>query len=438
MNRMEKYLSNIITEEEVKSIAPGAFNVLAAPCGWGKTTFMFDDRILSLARAKKNVLYLVHNMVMREKIALSNPDNTAIFENADNLDGWFEHRAGKKFTLKEDDNKIRVMCYQTFAALLRREGDGWLQDIDLIIWDEFDDIRTYYKQEITRLKKALPAFSEERLAALLQEGNPNSVVNFVYQIKTCVLAPAKITLIAISASPERAAVYFKEYINYILEGQLEQKFYAQETIFVNGICDAIREKVIAVGKKYWCYTTYVHEGFRIANMSQAYGFHPLVLWSEKNERWRHLMTDERREALRCIEEERDLPPEYDMVIITAVGGRGVNIYDTSFQDWICDSEVYEDIVQYMRARFCPARQYLLEKTRGLIDFEQKGFPIDYYEWHTIEELRELIKDKPIFSIDGDGKRFQTFNAAKKAYPDLFETRKYGKSRTTQYRIKPAV
>lgn len=435
---MEKYLSNIITEEEIKSIAPGAFNVIAAPCGWGKTTFMFDDRILSLARTKKNVLYLVHNMVMREKIAQSNLDDVAIFESADNLDAWFEHRDGKAFTLAEDDNKIRVMCYQTFAALLRKAGTHWLQDIDLIIWDEFDDIRTYYKKDIQKLKKALPIFSEERLASLLQEGNPNSVVNFVYQIKTHILEPAKITLIAISASPEKAAIYFKEYINYILEGQLEQKFYAQETIFVNSICDAIREKTIAVGKKYWCYTTYVHEGFRIANMSQAYGFHPLVLWSEKNEKWRHLMTDERREALRCIEEERDLPPEYDMVIITAVGGRGINIYDTSFQDWICDSDIYEDIIQYMRARFCPARQILLEKARGLIDFEQKGFPIDYYEWHTLEELRKLVKEKPIFSKSGDKKKLVSFNAIKKEYPDLFENRRYGTKHLSQYRIKPAV
>ena len=42
-----QYLSQIIQEEELSSIQPGLFNVLKAPRGIGKTTFMFDERILS-------------------------------------------------------------------------------------------------------------------------------------------------------------------------------------------------------------------------------------------------------------------------------------------------------------------------------------------------------------------------------------------------------
>ena len=60
------------------------------------------------------------------------------------------------------------MCYQTFAALLRNEGIDWLDDIDLIVWDEFDDFRPYYEKEVSVVKKVLPDFSREKLIALLQ------------------------------------------------------------------------------------------------------------------------------------------------------------------------------------------------------------------------------------------------------------------------------
>lgn len=434
----KQYISQVITNEELSSIVPGQFNILKAPRGWGKTTFMFDDRILKFSRAKKNVLYLIHNTLMRDKIVESNSTIATTLESSDEINAWFEHREHKNQTvIEEDDDRIHVMCYQTFAALLRKRGYDWLNDIDLIIWDEFDDIHSYYIKDIKMLKKALPNFSEERLASLLQEGKPNSIVNFVYQIKTLILDPEKITLLAISASPERAALYFRDYINYVLKGQLEEKFAAQETYYINDVCDAIKSGTIHKGRRYWCFTTHVTDGFRIANISESHGLHTLLLWSERNEKWKHLLTPERKEALKRIKAEEDLPEEYDMVIITATGNRGLNIYDTSFQDWICNSDEYESLVQYMRARFSPARQYLLKSARGVIDFIQKGFPADYYEWHTLDELRILIKEKPIFTDDQEKKKLLSFNAVRKEYPDLFESRKYGRSRLTQYRIKPA-
>ena len=58
-DRMVKYLSNVITDEDLNKINPGEFNIIKAPPGYGKTTFMFDDRILKFSRAKKHVLYLI-------------------------------------------------------------------------------------------------------------------------------------------------------------------------------------------------------------------------------------------------------------------------------------------------------------------------------------------------------------------------------------------
>ena len=237
---MANFLSDIITDQDLDHILKGAFNILSTPRGWGKTTFMFDERILNFARAKKHILYLVQNKATRDTIARLHSDKAVVFAN-ETMEGWFINRHKSLWTIEQDEDKIHVMCYQTFAALLRNEGIEWLEDIDLIIWDEFDDIKGYYNKEVKQLKKMLPEFSYEKLVSLLQEGRPNSIVNFVYQIKTAVLDPGNIRLIAVSATPENAASYFRDYINYILKGKLEEKYDALETIYVENVIEALKD-----------------------------------------------------------------------------------------------------------------------------------------------------------------------------------------------------
>ena len=200
---MEQFLSQLIQPEDIEKIKPGEFNVLRAPRGSGKTTFMFDDKILELARAKKHILYLIQNTSTRDFIAARHNDKAKVFTDC-NYNGWFSKRREKKgvWTAEEDEDFVHVMCYQTFAALLRNEGTDWLDDIDLIVWDEFDDIKGYYEKEVEKIKKVLPDFSSAQLVALLQEGSSRSIVNFIYQVKKFILEPAKLRLLAISATPE--------------------------------------------------------------------------------------------------------------------------------------------------------------------------------------------------------------------------------------------
>ena len=83
----------------------------------------------------------------------------------------------------------------------------------------------------------------------------------------------------------------------------------------------------------------------------------------------------------------------------------------------------------MRARFSPERQYLLESARGLVSFVQCGFPVEYYEWHNTKELKELLKDKPIYTSDIEPKKITTAAALAAAYPDRIEKRRYGAAHT---------
>lgn len=402
---------------------------------------MFDNRILNFARAKKHVLYLIHNKVTRDFIAQTHSDKAKVFTD-NNANGWFDKRRSGKgiWTSEEDEDYVHVMCYQTFATLLRNEGCAWLDDIDLIVWDEFDDFRQYYEKEVKTLQKVLPDFSREKLIALLQEGKSTSVVNFIYQLKTIVLDPGKIRFIAISASPELAASYFGAYLNYILTGKLECMYDAQETIFIHSVIEAIKDGTIRPepGKRYWCYTKYVYNALAVEAMARTYpDFNIITLWSENNVKYKNLYTEEKARVTKIIQEEHLVPEPYNFIITTGVLGRGIDIFDVTIQNWVCDSKDYEEIVQSSRARFPYARRYLLDGTQGWVEFIQKGFASEYYQWHSLDEIKQLMEEHPIFSKDSNLKKLETFSAVKKEYDDLIEKRRYGANHTVQYRIKPA-
>jgi len=107
---INKYLSGIITDRDLNKICPGEFNIIKAPVGYGKTTFMFDERILNFARERKHVLYLIQNKSTRDMIGTLYKDKAKIFAD-NNYNGWFEHRRGGLWTSEEDENYVHVMCY---------------------------------------------------------------------------------------------------------------------------------------------------------------------------------------------------------------------------------------------------------------------------------------------------------------------------------------
>lgn len=435
----EIYVSNIVTDQDLNKIQEGQFNILRAPRGSGKTTFMFDERILQFARKKKNVLYLVHNKMTRDTIAQNHSDKARVFTSDNAAEGWFLHRQKKYWTSEQDENFVHVMCYQTFASLLRKHGIDWLNDIDLIVWDEFDDIKGYYEKEVKQLKKLLPDFSEEKLIALLQDGQPRSVVNFVYQIKSIVLEPKKIKLLAISATPECAAMYFRDYVNYIIDGRIENKFDALETIFVDSIVNYINQGKLKPknDKRIWCYTKYISNELRIEAAAKAQGFNVISLWSDTNHNYDHLYDYSKDEARALIKDKGLVPDQYNFVITNGIIGRGIDVYDIRYRIWMCDSDSYEDIGQFERARFRPDLEILPESARGKVEFIQNGFPVDYYDWKDTKEFKQLLQDKPIFTAEANPKRILTTSALKNAYPDRYESRRKGRGGTTQHRIKPA-
>lgn len=437
MEPVRQFLSQIITDDDLNKIKPGNFNILAAPRGWGKTTFMFDERILRLAREKKHIIYLIHNKSSRDAVAESRPDIAKVFTDKD-IDGWFAHRQRKMWTSEEDVNYIHVMCYQTFAALLRRDVD-WLQDIDLIVWDEFDDIQQYYEAEVERVKKMFPDLNEEKIASLLQEGKHTSVTSFIYLIQTYVLEPRRIILLAISATPETAAPLFGMYVNYILHGKLCEIFDAKNTYYIESIAAYVSSGAIKPQSNIcpWVFTNRISDMLRLKELFASVGFNVFLYWSYDNPDWKHLVTDEMREDGKYMITRKIVPDKYNCVITNQAAGRSLDICDQRFQDWFCNSTSYGDIGQFIRARYEPNNKYLLTGARGLIEFvrAEDHFPTDYFIWHGAKEIKDLLQTTPVYSKDYKT-QLTTWAAVQREWGDVFEfeDRRYGAKHLKQYRI----
>jgi hypothetical protein len=169
------FMTSIVTGERLEDIKPGQFNIMCAPRGSGKTTWALSEEIINFAaRDKKHIVYLIHTKLARDAICTAYPEITCAFTDKD-MNGWFLHRHKNMWSLEEDVNKVHVMCYQTFSALICKDIE-WLDDIDLIVWDEFDDIEQYYWKEVEFLKKKLPDLNEEALIATLKKVNHTSCI----------------------------------------------------------------------------------------------------------------------------------------------------------------------------------------------------------------------------------------------------------------------
>jgi len=115
---------------------------------------------------------------------------------------------------------------------------------------------------------------------------------------------------------------------------------------VHDVVSAIKDGTFTPedGRRYWCYTKYVHEALAIEAMARAHRFSTIAVWSESNAAHKKEYTDEKARVTAIVRDEHRVPLPYNFIITTGVLGRGVDIYDESIQDWICNSTDYEEIV----------------------------------------------------------------------------------------------
>lgn len=152
-------------------------------------------------------------------------------------------------------------------------------------------------------------------------------------------------MLAISATPETAAPLFGDYVNYIINGRLAEIYDAKETIYIESISAAVKEGLITPQQDMcpWVFTPRISDIMRLAEVFKSSGFNVLMMWSFDNPNWRSYVTEQQKIDSKIVNDTGLVPATYNCVITNQVAGRGMNIYDTRFQDWLCDSQQYADI-----------------------------------------------------------------------------------------------
>ena len=56
---------------------------------------------------------------------------------------------------------------------------------------------------------------------------------------------------------------------------------------------------------------------------------------------------------------------------------------------------------------------------------QHGFPVEYYKWHSIKELKAMLEEIPIYTNDIMPKKITSISMLMEAYPNRVEKRRYG-------------
>lgn len=387
----------------------GVYNIIDCGTRTGKTywavnhlkEYTRDDQL-------NRVLYLVDTNSLKDQILESYGDTCA---DADIL--WEVPSLWGETT-----NKIGVMCYQGLGAKLLKGGTEFLQNIDVICWDECDSIfdfavaafRTARTRDYNRKDKEIS--NAEILSVIQTYSSTKEYMPLILLGKwEEIVNEARILCIGLSATPERAKAYYSSLISASNTGKLEAGYRIAADIYFTNVLTHVKKLRPEPGKGYWCYSPFIEPNQSILNVARQQGFNPIELHSINNND--KPMSEEQQRVYGIIVSTGMVPQEYDFVIVNKALARGINIKDRRFDNVIIDSYDAEDRIQVPRQTF----QY----QRHLKTFCSE-IPEEYMNrWLTIPECRQLAELLAVPSLDKSNKnnsKIMTWNSLKDCLPML--------------------
>lgn len=365
----------------------GRYNILDCGVRTGKTYWAIHN-LQRYTRDGRNsrILFLVDTIALKEALIIHYPEECC------DADAFW--KLANVEMAPQDYNKIGVMCYQSLGAAVIKEQVDFLKNIDVICWDECDSIFDF----------AASAFVKARKYDFSRESNTNQEILTVIQQYSSkrdymplillgfwekIVNEGDILCIGLSASPERARMYYASLTQNSYEGRILTTLRASQDIYFKNVLDHIPSLVPVPGVGYWCYSPSITNNRAIVRCANQQGFSSIELHSRNNEN--EPMTAEQLRVLTCIETTGMVPIEYNFVVITRAFERGIDIKDPRFKHVIIDSYYQQDRIQAARQTF-PHQRHVKVLTFGVPD-EYKN------RWLTLAECRELAEYMAIQDIN---------------------------------------
>ena len=385
----------------------GDYNILDCGIRTGKTYWAVNNLKQFTRDGQLNrILFLVDTNALKEQIIQQYNDKCT------DVDTLWEHPS----VWGESIDKIGVMCYQALGMRALKDNLDFLNNIDVICWDECDSVFDFATQAFVKARKTDFARSNvsnmEVLSVIQSFSTKKDYMPLVILGEwERLIEEGRIMCIGLSASPERAYAYYKSLVSASYQGKLEVGYRMANDIYFTNIMQHVNELQPELNKGYWCFSPLIGPNQRLVDAANARGFHAIELHSPNNVD--KPMNQEQLRVYNMVVATGMVPPEYDFVIVNKALARGITIVDQRFNHIIIDSINQVDRIQAARQTF----QY----QRHLKVFAPK-IPEEYLNtWITVEQCRELAEYMSVPEMDKSNKnnsRIMTWNKLKDYLPSI--------------------
>lgn len=395
-----------LQEQQKLNFRRGDYNILDCGIRTGKTYWAINNLAQFTRDGNLNrILFLVDTTALKDQL-LNEYGDTCV--EADEF--WEPSRAA----WTGEDKKIGVMCYQRLGQKCLKNDLRFLNEIDVICWDECDSIFDFATQAFVKARKT--DYGRGSNAEVLVDIQKHSTKKDYMPLVLLgewerIVNDGRIMCIGLSASPERAYAYYKSLVSASYKGKLEANYRATEDIYFFNLKEHCKQLVPLPNKGYWCYSPFIKSNQALVRIMNDHGFSAIEIHSPNNEDYP--LDEEQRRTWNMIVTTGMVPPEYDFVIVNKALARGITITDARFDNVIIDSFYLEDRVQAARQVF--------HYQRHLKTFAPP-IPEEYLnKWLTVSECRELAEQLGIPDTDKANKNSSkpmTWNKLKDFLPSF--------------------
>ena len=386
----------------------GDYNILDCGIRTGKTYWAINNLAGFTRDGNLNrVLFLVDTTALKDQLITEYGDSCV------DADDMWMHDPN---TWSVDSKKIGVMCYQKLGQLAIKEQLDWLNEIDVICWDECDSIFDFATQAFIKARKndfSRPGTSNAEVLSVIQDFSTKKEYMPLILLGAWerLIEDGRIMCIGLSASPERTYAYYKSLVSASYQGKLEVGYRVSHDIYFCNVIEHVNQLEPEAGKGYWCFSPFIEPNQRLVEAARARGFNAIELHSPNNVE--KPMTEEQLRVYNMVVTTGMIPLEYDFVVVNKALARGITIIDKRFNHLIIDSVNQVDRIQAARQTF--------NYQRHLKVFAPK-IPEEYLNtWLTVARCRELAEYMAVPEIDKANKntnRTMTWNKLREYLPAI--------------------
>lgn len=392
-----------LAEQQKLFFRRGLYNIIDCGIRTGKTYWAVNN-LQEYTRDGHlfRVLYLVDTNSLKDSILESYSDTCA------DADMFWENPS----SWGETTDKIGVMCYQKLGQYVIQGHLDFLENIDVICWDECDSIFDFAAQAFAKARRTdfarKDASNAEILSIIQQYSSKKDYMPLILLgAWEKIINQGRVLGIGLSASPERARAYYQSLISASNQGKLEAGYRMAADIYFTNVLDHVKELLPEPGHGYWCYSPFIEPNKGIVAAARNQGFKAIEIHSPNNTD--KPMDEEQMRVYNTIVTTGMVPMEYDFIVVNKALARGINIVDRRFDTVIIDSFDAADRIQAARQTF--------EYQRHLKVFASP-IPEEYLnKWLTIPECRQLAEEMAVPSFS-KGSAKMTWNALKDCLPSI--------------------